>query len=137
METLPVLPLAEQLDDTVKTVAKELLKVNGYDGRTENTDRRVNWPAQLGGMNFGSAALSARLGRLSALAQCLPTTQQHPRVALPHANKSNNLNAIVLDEGNALIEWLRGNHGIATSFCSETARDRQAPLHYRGQLSAN
>ena len=84
----------------------KLLDVAGHDGWTAKTLVQRQWPAECAGRAFGSAELPARLGRLAALGQCLPTARHHLRAILADASEEDILNAVPL-------QGAQGNLGLA------------------------
>ena len=125
LEPSASLPLAQELDQAIAAAAKELLDVCGHDGWTADTDQQLQWPSELGGMAFGSAELSARVARLAALGQCLPTARRHLRAILPEATEDEILGAVPLSGADDMLRWLREKWGIEISATGTIARERE------------
>ncbi len=121
LEPATSIPLAERLDREVRGAARRILGVNATDGWTEDTDMQMAWPVDLGGMGFGSAALAARVGRLAAVAQCLPTARAHLQMVLPEASQEEILEAIGLEGVCDTLQWLREEHNIEIAAGGEIA----------------
>ena len=80
-------------------------------------------------MGLGSAVLAARLGRLTALAQCLPTARQHLRAILPDASEEEILNAVPLQEAQGTLHLLDREYGITISASGGIARRSEPTLN--------
>ena len=124
LEPAAGLPLGEVLDAAVETAAKTLLRVGPTDGWTEDQKLQLQWPINEGGMAFGSAVVAARVARLAAVAQCLPTTRQHLAAILPDA-VDEIVGAVRLDGVREALQWLRDTYGIEVGVSGVLARDKE------------
>ena len=119
------IPLARKLDKAIAATVKHLLAVTPQDGWTPDTGLQIQWPAELGGMAYGAAELSARIGRIAAFAQCLPVARQHLRAILPTAAGEQIMDAIPLAGAESMLEWLRDTGGIEIGASGQIARERE------------
>ena len=92
----------------MEEAAERLIDVVGPDAWTEDTTKQLQWPSDLGGMAFGSSEIAARIGRLTAFGQCLPTARRHLRTILPDATDAEILGAVPLQGAEPAMQWLRG-----------------------------
>ena len=109
------IPIAAELDEAVADAARAILDVRPADGWTDTTTAQLHWPTELGGFGFGSATLSARLGRVAAVAQCLPTARVHLRRILPEASEDEIRAAVPLAGVKESLDWLKNKYGIELS----------------------
>ena len=128
LEPSAIVAIAERLGEAVLEPARHLLDIRETDGWTEDMQKQLMWPADLGGMGFGSATLAAKIGRLAALAQCLPTARQHLRTIAPEASEQEILAAVPLAEAQATLEWLKAEYDIEISAGGNIAADREPRL---------
>jgi len=56
--------------------------------------------------------LAARVGRIAAIAQCLPTARAHLRAILPHESEEEILRAVPLEGVQHALGWLRERYGV-------------------------
>ena len=115
LEPSASLPLAQELDAVVDKCAQRLLGVCDGDGWNDDVKAQLAWPPELSGLGFGSATLTARLGRLAAVAQCLPTAREHLKRILPHRSDDEIREAISLSGVDETLQWLRDEYDIEIS----------------------
>ena len=128
------LPIAKELDKEVDLAAKRLMGVTGGEGWTTDTSLQLQWPAELGGMACGSAELSALLGRLATLAQCLPTARKHLRAILLDASEDEILNAVPLESAERALSWLKEEYQIEVSAAGTVAKEREPRLNLKSDF---
>eukprot|EP00973_Karenia_brevis_P046196 6403532-Karenia_brevis.AAC.1 len=92
---------------------------------------QLQWPVNLSGMGVGSAEVHALIGRVAALAQCLPTARDHLRRLFPEASEEEILAAVPLQEAQQALDDLRENWGIEVDVDGNLATGREARLDLR------
>ena len=76
-------------------------------------------------MGFGSAATAARVGRLAAIAQCLPTARAHLSQILPDTPEHVLLEAVPLAGVDDTLSWLRDEYGIELAATGDIATGQE------------
>ena len=121
-------PLAEELDRAVQRAARKLAGTEAGHWTSEVVSQ-AQWPTNLGGMGLGSAAVAAKIGRVAALAQCLPTARAHLRNIFPDASEDDILSAVPLQGALEALRELKEEHGIEIAADGTLATGREPRLN--------
>ena len=109
------------MNDAVERCARKLLGVGDGDTRTEDTRAQLAWSPDLAGMGFFCAALSAYLGRLAAVVQCLPIAHEHLRWILPGATDATVAEAYSLHGVDETLVYFKSVYDIEIAASGEIA----------------
>ena len=128
------LRLARRLDSEVRSVARELLGAGAAEGWDEVTDKQLQWQQGLGGMDLGSAELSARIGRIACMAQCLPVARKHLAAVFPEASEEEILAAVSVDSVEEQLAWLREEWGVEVGVGGAVAKEKEPRWNPRARF---
>ena len=134
LDSKVVLPLAQDLDRAIAKAAQTLVGAEARHGWDANADLQLSWPLQESGMGFGAASVTALIGRVATLAQCLPTARQHLRNLFPTDSEMAILEAIPLGGADTALEHLQKEYGIEVAATGEVAVEKEPRLNLHGDF---